>query len=77
MNLSLVTFAIGKASINEIENLNILNASLLAMTRAIKKLKKKPSLVLVDGNKLPDLKNYNLKYIIKAGKSELLKGKTV
>ena len=31
----------------------------------IKKLKKKPSLVLVDGNKLPDLKNYNLKYIIK------------
>ena len=58
-------WAIGKASINEIENLNILNASLLAMTRAIKKLKKKPSLVLVDGNKLPDLKNYNLKYIIK------------
>ena len=34
-------WAIGKASINEIENLNILNASLLAMTRAIKKLKKK------------------------------------
>ena len=58
-------WAIGKASINEIENLNILNASLLAMTRAIKKLKKKPNLVLVDGNKLPDLKNYNLKYIIK------------
>ncbi len=58
-------WAIGKASINEIENLNILNASLLAMSRAIKKLKKKPSLVLVDGNKLPDLKKYNLKYIIK------------
>ena len=31
------------------------------MKRAIKKLKKKPSLVLIDGNKLPDLKNYNLK----------------
>jgi len=33
------------------------------MKRAIKKLKKKPSHVLIDGNKLPDLKNYNLKGI--------------
>tara|TARA_B100001175_G_C19406014_1_gene588684 strand:+ start:201 stop:761 length:561 start_codon:yes stop_codon:yes gene_type:complete len=57
--------AIGQASVKEIEKMNILNASLLAMKRAIKKLKKKPSLVLVDGNKLPDLTNYNLKYIIK------------
>ena len=44
---------------------SILQASLLAMKRAIIKLKKKPSLVLIDGNKLPDIKNYNLKYIIK------------
>ena len=35
------------------------------MKRAIKKLKKKPQLVLIDGNKLPNLKNYNLKYVIK------------
>tara|TARA_B100001123_G_scaffold428885_1_gene546529 strand:+ start:187 stop:747 length:561 start_codon:yes stop_codon:yes gene_type:complete len=59
------TFSIGKASANEIEKLNILHASLLAMKRAIKKLKKKPNLVLIDGNKLPNLKNYNLKYVIK------------
>ena len=58
-------WAIGKASLKEIEQLNILNASLLAMKRAIKKLKKKPSLVLIDGNKLPELKNYKLKSIIK------------
>ena len=58
-------WAIGSASLIEIEKLNILNASLLAMKRAIKKLKKKPQLVLIDGNKLPNLKNYNLKYIIK------------
>ncbi len=58
-------WAIGKASLKEIEQLNILNASLLAMKRAIKKLKKKPSLVLIDGNKLPDMKNYRLKSIIK------------
>ena len=58
-------WAIGQASIKEIEKINILHASLLAMKRAILKLKKKPSLVLIDGNKLPDLKNYKLEYVIK------------
>jgi ribonuclease HII len=58
-------WAIGQASVREIEKLNILQASLLAMKRAILKLKKKPSLTLIDGNKLPDLKNCNLKYVIK------------
>ena len=58
-------WAIGQASSKEIEKINILNASLLAMKRAILKLDKKPSLVLIDGNKLPDLKDYKLKYVIK------------
>ena len=58
-------WTIGKASAREIEKVNILQASLLAMKRAIKKLKKKPSQVLIDGNKIPDLKNYNLKAIVK------------
>ena len=58
-------WSIGSASLKEIEKLNILNASLLAMKRAVKKLKKKPKLVLVDGNKTPKIKNYNLKYVIK------------
>ena len=58
-------WSIGKASVKEIEKINILQASLLAMKRAIKKLKKKPTLVLVDGNKLPNLKDYKLKSIIK------------
>ena len=57
--------AIGQASIKEIEKINILHASLLAMKRAVLKLNKKPSLVLIDGNKLPDLKNYKLKCVIK------------
>ena len=35
------------------------------MKRAIKKLKKKPTLILVDGNKLPEIKNYSLRSIIK------------
>ena len=58
-------WAIGKASAEEIEKINILQASLLAMKRAIKNLKKKPSHVLIDGNKIPDLNNYNLKAIVK------------
>ena len=61
-------WSLGKASVREIENLNILQASLLAMKRAIKKLKKKPSHVLIDGNKIPELKNYNLKSIIQGDK---------
>ena len=58
-------WAIGKASKNEIDKINILQASLLAMKRAIRKLKKKPSHVLIDGNKLPNLSNYKLKAIVK------------
>ena len=58
-------WAIGCASKIEIEKYNILNASLLAMERAIKKLKKKPKLVLIDGNKIPKIKNYKLKNVIK------------
>ena len=58
-------WAIGKSSVKEIEKINILQASLLAMKRAIKKLKKKPTLVLIDGNKLPEIKNYKLRSIIK------------
>ena len=58
-------WAIGKSSVREIDKINILKASLLAMKRAIIKLKKKPSQVLIDGNKVPDLKNYNLRSIVK------------
>ena len=61
-------FAIGIASVKEIEKINILNASLLAMKRAIINLGKKPALVLIDGNKIPKLKNYKLKFVIKGDK---------
>ena len=58
-------WSIGSASLKEIENLNILNASLLAMKRSIKKLKLKPSITFIDGNKLPDMNDYKLKSVIK------------
>ena len=46
-----VSFGISFASVEEIEELNILNAALLAMNRAIEKLSVKPSLALIDGNR--------------------------
>ena len=58
-------WSIGSASLREIEKLNILNASLLAMKRSIKKLKLKPSITLIDGNKLPELNGYKLKSLVK------------
>ena len=58
-------WAIGKASNKEIDRINILQASMLAMKRAIKKLKKKPSYILIDGNRIPDLKNFKMRAIIK------------
>lgn len=50
-----LSWAIAEASVTEIEQLNILQASLLAMQRAIEKLDRQPDKVLVDGNHLPRL----------------------
>ena len=47
--------SIAWASVEEIDSLNILQATLLAMRRAVEGLRLKPSKVLVDGNRLPTL----------------------
>jgi ribonuclease HII len=47
--------AIAEASVEEIDRLNILQATLLAMRRAVEGLRLPPALVLVDGNRLPAL----------------------
>jgi len=46
-------WCIARASVEEIDSLNILQASLLAMSRAVDGLAQSPDLVLVDGNRLP------------------------
>lgn len=48
-------FAVAQASVQEIDELNILQATLLAMRRAVEGLRLPPKLVLVDGNRLPVL----------------------
>ncbi|MDR2430908.1 MAG: ribonuclease HII [Candidatus Margulisbacteria bacterium] len=50
-------YAVGQASSREIDRLNILQATFLAMRRAVQKLKIQPELCLIDGNKIiPGLK---------------------
>lgn len=46
-----VSYGIAFASVEEIEEINILNAAMLAMNRAIERLSVKPALALVDGNR--------------------------
>ena len=58
------SYAIGMATVEEIDKINILQASLLAMKRAILGLKIVPKSILVDGNKLPDLE-YKMYPIVK------------
>ena len=48
-------WALGRAEVEEIDRLNILQASLLAMRRAVMALTIQPALVLVDGNQAPGL----------------------
>ncbi len=52
-------YALGSASVKEIEKINILNASLLSMKRALNKLKNKPSIAYIDGLFIP--KNLKIK----------------
>ncbi|MBF0557643.1 MAG: ribonuclease HII [Nitrospirae bacterium] len=55
IKLFALSWCIEKASLDEIERLNVLHATLLAMKRAVEGLKIRPQRVLVDGNHAPDL----------------------
>ena len=64
-----VSWSLGRATVAEIDELNILQASLLAMWRAVEGLSVQPSLVLVDGNHLPRW-SYEARAVIKGDLSE-------
>lgn len=59
-----VSYSIAFASEKEIDNINILQATMLAMQRAVNGLYVKPDIVFVDGNKLPEL-NMKAEAIVK------------
>jgi ribonuclease HII len=50
-----VTYGLGQASVSEIDKINILQATFLAMRRAVAKLPVKPHIALIDGNRPPKL----------------------
>jgi ribonuclease HII len=60
-----LAWAVGIATHEEIDKINILNASYLAMHRAIEQLKKAPQLLLIDGNRFKKYKEIPFKCIIK------------
>jgi ribonuclease HII len=49
----IVQFAVGEASVEEIDRINILQATFLAMRRALEALAHQPDIVLIDGNQVP------------------------
>jgi len=65
-----LAWSISFASVEEIDKLNILNATLLAMERAIAGLKILPEIALVDGNKAPSLKGIEVFTIIRGDQKE-------
>ena len=62
---SAIAWAIGEASCTEIDKINILQASLLAMKRAILQLSPMPGQVLIDGNRVPDIPGLAMRAIVK------------
>ena len=63
-----LSVSIGRASVEEIDELNILKASHLAMRRALAGLSLEPDHVLVDGNKLPEM-DYSAEAIVQGDKT--------
>ena len=61
-------WALGRAEVEEIDRLNILQASLLAMRRAVAALTLSPDLVLVDGDKTPEV-DYPVRAIVRGDAS--------
>lgn len=50
-----ISYSIAYASVEEIENMNILNATMLAMKRAVEGLEVKADYAMIDGNRIPEL----------------------
>ena len=54
IRLHALAWSVAEASVEEIDRLNILHASLLAMRRAVERLSVTPEYALIDGNRCPD-----------------------
>ncbi|MDX1900652.1 MAG: ribonuclease HII [Gammaproteobacteria bacterium] len=64
-----IAVSVGRAEVDEIDRLNILYATMLAMKRAIEGLTHVPQWVLIDGNRAPDVK-YQTRTIVRGDQTE-------
>lgn len=60
-----IAWAVEEVSANEIDTINILNASITGMQRAVRKLKVKPEFLLIDGNKFKPFDDYKYQCVVK------------
>lgn len=60
-----LSWSISRVDVDEIDRINILQASLLAMTIAVTDLKQQPDFVMIDGNRIPDGLNINAEAVVK------------
>lgn len=60
-----VAWAVEEVSAEEIDTINILNASIAGMQRAVKKLSVKPDFLLIDGNRFKPLEGYRHQCVVK------------
>tara|TARA_B100001142_G_scaffold245501_1_gene244932 strand:+ start:1108 stop:1722 length:615 start_codon:yes stop_codon:yes gene_type:complete len=59
-------FAVALAKPSEIDDINILQATLLAMERAVAQLQLKPDIIKVDGNQVPKFKDKNHHFVVES-----------
>lgn len=59
-----LSWAVAEVDHHQIDRINILQASMLAMSMALLKLEQQPALVLVDGNRVPDYKKAPIRAIV-------------
>ena len=59
-----LSWALGRAEVEEIDEINILWASMLAMKRAVESLAVQPSFVKIDGNRCPEM-DYSMEAVVK------------
>jgi ribonuclease HII len=60
-----IAWAVEEVSAEEIDTINILNASIAGMQRAVRKLSVKPEFLLIDGNRFKPFDNYRYQCIVK------------
>ena len=60
-----LAWAVEEVSAEEIDTINILNASIVGMQRAVRRLKMKPEFLLIDGNRFKPFDNYRYQCVVK------------